>query len=56
MADKNKDGVLCLDEFLHYCEEKERELWSLFQKMDSNRDGERMKSVPRQTVYVLSIC
>ena len=47
MADRNKDGVLCLGEFLHYCEEKERHLWHLFQKMDSNRDGERRKSVSK---------
>lgn len=39
LADQNNDGKMNLDEFLHYCAEKERELWILFQKMDSNRDG-----------------
>lgn len=43
-ADVNHDGKISYDEFRRFCNQTEKELWSLFQAIDRDRSGELDKS------------
>ena len=38
-CDKNRDGKITYDEFVRFCHETEQELWTLFQSIDRDHDG-----------------
>lgn len=39
-GDTNKDDLMNFEEFSKYCLANEQKLWSVFQKLDKNHDGE----------------
>ena len=39
MGDRDEDGLLNFGEFAAYCAEHEKNLWLVFQGMDTNKDG-----------------
>ena len=43
-CDKNHDGKISYDEFVGFCKETEKELWTLFQSIDRDHDGNLDKS------------
>ncbi len=45
MGDTNDDEVMDFREFVRYCTEHEKKLWLVFQRLDTNKDGEREKPV-----------
>lgn len=43
-CDINHDGQITFDEFVKFCEETEKELWTLFQNIDRDHNGNLDKS------------
>ena len=39
IGDRNNDGRLDESEFLQYCTDQERKLWTVFHYVDANKDG-----------------
>ena len=43
-CDINHDGQITYDEFVQFCSETEKQLWTLFQSVDRDRNGKLDKS------------
>lgn len=43
-ADVNQDGKISWDEFVRFCKETEKHLWTLFTRIDINADGTLSKN------------
>ena len=54
-CDTSNDGVVDFDEFKTYVNDKEKELWQLFQKIDRSGDGRLLPSDLKQALQSTGI-